>query len=160
MKDTTCPYEDQLLRALGEGRAPQAFAEPLREHVNGCASCAEVAALYELFQSDSERLQAAARPPEAGRVWWRANLAARREAARRALLPVAIAEKAALAVGLGVLIALLVAAAPWLAAQLERPGVFSESVLYGFSMPVLLATSAIACVLLAAGGLYALWAER
>ena len=160
MKETACENEDRLLRALGEGRAPQAFEESLREHVNGCASCAEVVALYELFQADSGRLQAAARPPEAGRVWWRATLRARQEAARRALLPIVIAEKAALAVGLGVLIALLVAAAPWLAGQLERPDVFSGSVLYGFSMPVLLAASAIACVLLAAGGLYALWAEK
>ncbi|MCL5671055.1 MAG: hypothetical protein M1423_07150, partial [Acidobacteria bacterium] len=90
--------------------------------------------------------------------WWRATLRARQEAARRALLPIVIVEKAALAVGLGVLIALLVAAASWLAGQLERPDVFSGSVLYGFSMPVLLAASA--CVLLAAGGLYALWAEK
>ncbi|MCL5004992.1 MAG: hypothetical protein M1404_00535 [Acidobacteria bacterium] len=160
MKQTGCGNEERVLEALGKGGAPEAFEEPLRQHVATCASCAELVAVYEMFQKDSEQLRAAAPVPEAGRVWWRAVLAARRAAAERALRPIMIAEKAALAVGGGVLIALLVFAAPWLAAQLARPSALAGSVLYFFPMPWLIATSVVACVLLVAGTVYTLRAGK
>jgi len=160
MKQTGCENELRVLEALDKGAAPEALEEPLRRHVASCASCGELISVYELFQRDSEQLHAAAPVPEAGRVWWRAMLAARRAAAERALRPIMIAEKAALAVGGGVLIALLIFAAPWLAEQLARPSVFAGSVLYIFPVPYLIVTSVIVCVLLVAGALYTLWAEK
>ncbi len=160
MKPSGCENEVLILEALGQGLAPEAMEEPLRRHLAGCASCAELISVYELFQRDSEHLCAAASLPEAGRVWWRASLAARRAAAERALRPILIAEKAALAVGGGVLIALLVFAAPWLARELDLPNGFSDTVVYSFPLASLIVTGMIVCALLMAGALYTLWAEQ
>ena len=160
MKPSGCENEVLILEALGQGLAPEAMEEPLRRHVAGCTSCAGLISVYELFQRDSEHLCAAAPVPEAGRVWWRASLAARRAAAERALRPILIAEKIALAVGGGVLIALLVFAAPWLARQLEHTRTLPDAVVYSFPLASLIITGIIVCVLLMAGALYTLWAEQ
>jgi hypothetical protein len=160
MKQRGCENEDRILEALGQGLTPEAMEEPLRRHIAGCASCSEVVYAYELFRNDNAQLCAVAPVPEAGRVWWRAMLAARRSAAERALRPILIAEKVALAVGGGALIALLIFAAPWLAEQLAHTKVFSGTVVYAFSLSSLLVTSVIVCLLLMAGALYALWAEK
>ncbi len=155
MKQMACQNEDRVLEALGQGLAPEGFEKSLREHVADCDACKEIVALVAAFQSDNAELQAAAPVPEAGVIWWRASLAARRAAAERAMRPIAMAEKAAWAVGAAVLIALAAMAAPWLARQLERPETF-----YGLSLPVLFAASALICLLVAAAGIYTLWAEK
>lgn len=160
MKHTGCENEARILEALGKGVAPEAFEEPLRRHAAGCASCSEVLSLYELFQNDSEQLCVAAPLPNAGRVWWRATLAARRAAAERALRPILIAEKAALAIGGGALLALLFFAAPWLAGQLKHSSFFTGTVVYSFSLSSLIVTSVVVCLLLMAGALYTVWAEK
>jgi len=80
--------------------------------------------------------------------------------AERALRPIMIAEKAALAVGGGVLLALLVFAAPWLARQLDHPNTFPGTVVYSFPLASLIVTSLLICLLLMAGALYTLWAEK
>lgn len=160
MRETACKNEVQVLEALREGSTPETFDEALRQHVEDCAACAELVSLHELFQQESAELRRAAPVPEAGRVWWRAMLAARRAAAERALLPIMIAEKAALAVGGGVLIALVIFAAPWLAGQLKRASVLAGLAPNGILLPFLMVTSVIICTLLAAGGLYALRSEK
>jgi hypothetical protein len=160
MKHKGCENEARILEVLGQGAAPETMEESLRRHIAGCSSCAEVVSVYELFQNDSEQLCAAVPVPNAGRVWWRATLAARRAAAERALRPILIAERAALAVGGGVLIALLALAAPWLAEQMRHSSVFSETVAHTFSLSSLIFTSVIVCLVLMAGALYALWAEK
>lgn len=160
MKQAGCENEVRILEALGMGCAPEAFEEPLREHIAGCASCAELVSVYELFQSDSRQIRTAAPVPEAGRVWWRAMLAARRAAAERAMRPIVIAERAAWAIGGGVLIALLIFAAPWLAKQVKHSSVFSGTVVYSLPLTSLIITSVIICILVMAGALVTLWAEK
>jgi hypothetical protein len=160
MKHKGCENEVRILEALGQGVATEAMEEPLRRHIADCASCAEVVSVYELFQHDSEQLCAAAPLPNAGRVWWRATLAARRAAAERALRPILIAEKAALAIGGGVLLALLFFAAPWMAGQLKHSNAFTGTVVYSFSLSSLIITSVVVCLLLMAGALYTVWAEK
>ncbi len=160
MKQYGCENEARVLEALGRGHGPGGLQEPLRQHVANCASCAELVTVYELFQSDIAQVCEVAPVPEAGRIWWRAMLAARRAEAERALRPIVLAEKAALAVGGGALIALLIFAAPWLAEQLARPNVFTRTVVYTLPLSSLLVASAIICLLLMAGALYTLWAEK
>lgn len=160
MKQPGCEKEEQILEALSNGCTVEAMEEPLRQHVSNCTFCTEVVSVYAMFQNDSEELCAAAPVPKAGRVWWRATLAARRAAAERALRPILIAEKAALAVGGGVLIALLIFALPWLAEQATRSNIFSSTTVCTVSLTSLIVTSAIVCVLLMAGALFALWAEK
>jgi hypothetical protein len=160
MKPKGCENEVRILEALGQGVAPAAMDEPLRSHLASCPYCAEMISVYELFQADSRQLRAAAPLPNAGRVWWRASLAARQASAERALRPILIAERVALAIGGGALIALLVLAAPWLAGQMTRFKIFSATVVYSFSLSSLILSSIIACLLLMAGALYTLWAEK
>ncbi len=160
MKEMVCENEGRVLEALSEGRAPDQFEESLGAHVASCASCSEIISLYKLFQEDSEQLHASAPVPQAGRVWWRAVMAARRDAAERALRPIMIVEKISLAVGGGALAALLIFAAPWLAEQLKRASALTGSALYGISLPSLMSVSVIVSLLLAAGGLYALRSEK
>jgi len=160
MKQKSCENEIQILDALGEGLGREALEEPLRRHIESCASCSETVSVYELFQTENAQLCAVAPIPEAGRVWWRATRAARRAAAERALRPILVAERVALAIGGGVLIALLILAAPWLAGQVKHSGVFSGTVVYSLSLASLVVTSLIVCLLLMAGALYTLWAEK
>ena len=160
MKHKGCENEIRILEALGQGLAPEAMEGPLRRHAASCPSCAEVISVCELFQTDSKQLCATARLPEAGRVWWRASLAARRAAAERALRPILIAERIALAAGAGALIALIIFAAPRLAEQLEHTKLFSGTVVYTLSLSSLLVTSVIVCLLVMAGAIYALWVEK
>lgn len=160
MKHKVCENEARILEALGQGVAPETMEEPLRRHIAGCASCAEVVSVYELFQADSEQLCAAAPLPNAGRVWWRATLAARRAAADRALRPILMVERAALAIGGGALLALLFFAAPWLAGQMKHSSFFTGTVVYSFSLSSLIVTSIAVCLLLMAGALYTVWAEK
>lgn len=160
MKHKSCENEAPILEALGQGVATEAMEEPLRRHILGCASCAEVVSVYKLFQNDREQLSAAVPLPNAGRIWWRAALAARRAAAERALRPILIVEKAALATGGGVLLALLVLAAPWLAEHARHSNVFAGNVVYSFPLSFFIVTSVVACLLLMAGALYTVWTEK
>jgi hypothetical protein len=109
---------------------------------------------------DSQYLCASAPVPDAGRVWWRARLAAHRAAANQALRPIMVAERIAVAIGSGALIALLVVALPWLAGQMVHRKLFSDTILYSFSLSSLIVSSAVLCLLLMAGALYALWTEK
>lgn len=160
MKNTGCEKEARILEALGQGLTQEAFEEPLRRHVESCSSCAELISLYKLFQSDSGQLEAAAPVPEPGAVWWRATMAARRAAADRAMRPIRVAEKIALAIGGGVLMALLILAAPWLAQQTSHSNIFSGAAVFTISLSSLILPSIFVSLLLMAGALYALWAEK
>ncbi|HEV2246210.1 MAG TPA: hypothetical protein VGW37_06120 [Terriglobia bacterium] len=160
MKQQVCENETRILEALGQGAAPESMQEPLRSHVANCPSCAEIVSVYRLFQIDNQYLRAEARVPDAGRVWWRARLAAHRAAASQALRPIMIAERFAVAIGSGALIALLVVALPWLAGQMVHRKLFSDTILYSFSLSSLIVSSAVICLLLMAGALYALWTEK
>lgn len=160
MKNNGCENEVRILEALGRGVAPEALDEPLRRHIAGCASCAEVVSIYELFQNDSQQLCAAVPLPNAGLVWWRAALAARRTVADRALRPILIAEKAALAIGSGALLALLFFFAPWLTTHVENSRVLTKTVVYSLSLSSLIITSGVICLLLMAGALFTMWAEK
>jgi len=160
MKHTGCENESRILETLGQGVAPEAMEEPLRRHLAQCADCRELVALAEMFRQERVELCAAAPVPNAGRIWWKASLAARREAAERALRPIRIAEKAALAIGGGILIALLVFVAPWLAEQIRHTSFLSSSLVSTFSFSTVFTASIIVCLLLMAGGLFTLWAEK
>ena len=160
MKRQHCENEARILEALGQGVAAEALEEPLRTHLANCPSCTEILTLYRLFQIDSQCLCAAAPVPDAGRVWWRARLAAHRAAASQALRPIMIAERFAVAIGSGAAIALLVGTLPWLAGQIVHRKVFSDTIVYSFSLSSLIVSSAVVCLLLMAGALYALWTEK
>jgi hypothetical protein len=49
---------------------------------------------------------------------------------------------------------------PWLAAQLRNSRAFSGAVVFALPLTPLVVSSVILCVLLMAGALYTLWAEK
>jgi hypothetical protein len=103
MSALECRREAEVLPAVLEGRWPGRAEEELREHAARCSVCAEAAAVAGALEADAESLRASATVPEAGRVWWRSQLRARREAAKTAGRPITAAQVLAVAgaAGLG-----------------------------------------------------------
>jgi hypothetical protein len=82
-----------VVDALRSGRWNGPWGEEIRRHAASCAACSEVALVARALQRADQ--QADVRLPSAGLVWWKAQLAARRDAERRAAEPIAFAERAA-----------------------------------------------------------------
>jgi hypothetical protein len=96
MKPATCDEEERALQATRRGR----WTDDLARHAVECEVCAEVAAAARFMNVEAASLAADHRLPDPSRIWWRAQLLARREAARRALRPIVVVEQAALACAL------------------------------------------------------------
>ena len=108
MNQTECARETDVVDAVTSGRWPERADAGLRAHVAGCAICADVAEVARALQEDHETAWREARIPSSARVWWRAEMRARQEAARKAAQPMAVVTAAAAACGGGVLIAFVV----------------------------------------------------
>jgi len=102
-----CPREQDVIDAVTSGRWPDRADDELRTHVGSCALCGEVAAIVAALQEDREATRLRAPLPPAGRVWWRAEMRARREAARHAVQPIGVALGLAIACAAGLAAALL-----------------------------------------------------
>jgi hypothetical protein len=108
-----CPWESEVLAAVLEHRWPDAVDSALREHAAGCAACGEVAAVAGALGEARGRSAEEASLPDAGLVWWRAKLRARREAARAAGRPITAAQVLALACACGLFGACFGATSEW-----------------------------------------------
>ena len=116
MKLPQCDREPDVVAAVRSGRWSSAWGEEIRRHTAACAVCAEVAMAAQEFQREAERAGSdLERPgvglPSAGLVWWKAQLAARRAAERRAAEPILLVER--LAYAMGVLAALVAGVWQW-----------------------------------------------
>ncbi len=106
---TECPMEaDALFAAIHDQWAPG-----LREHVAGCPVCADVAVVAGAVGVEAETAVAAVELPEAGRVWWMAQLRARREAAKTAGRPITAIQVLAFSAAMGLLGACFGATSEW-----------------------------------------------
>lgn len=103
MKPVNCEFEAEVLAAAVEGRWPEAVDAPLREHAETCRICAETALVAGAIESAREESRAAAVLPDAGRVWWLAQLRARREAIQAAERPITLVQVIAFACATGLL---------------------------------------------------------
>ncbi|HET9263321.1 MAG TPA: hypothetical protein VFO14_09770 [Vicinamibacterales bacterium] len=115
MRPVECPREQDLLDALTANRWPGNCDEPLRLHVSTCPVCADLLEIVVPLRDAGQNLPAASSLPSAGTVWWRAQIRARREAAREAAGPVTVAQMVAFVSALLAVSAGLWAAGPWLA---------------------------------------------
>ena len=88
MKTTECSREQDVLDALAAGRWPERCDRELGAHVAACAICADVVDVARALQDAHDCAWQDARVPPSGRVWWRAEMRARQEAARRAAQPI------------------------------------------------------------------------
>lgn len=114
MKVQHCQRETEVLAAIRSGAWANPLNDALRRHVADCPVCAEVLLVARFLACDDASVEAVL--PEAGLVWWKAQMRARREAAERAAQPIAIAEKVACAWGLLAAAAVIVWQWPRLAA--------------------------------------------
>jgi len=106
MKDESCVHEEAVMEALRSGR----WEDSVREHASACLECRDLVLVSRFMRAVAE---AAARPsplPTPESIWVKARLMQRREAAERALRPLALAERAAF----GVAALTLIAGAFWL----------------------------------------------
>jgi len=93
-----CEREPDVLDALARDWWPNRADDDLRAHVAGCASCTDLVVVAGALQKELAVATDARRLPPADIVWWRAQLRARDEAARRATRPIAVAHGVAIAV--------------------------------------------------------------
>jgi membrane associated rhomboid family serine protease len=75
----------------------------LREHAATCVLCSETALVAGAIEKARDDSRAAAALPDAGRVWWLAQLRARREAIQAAERPITLVQVIAFACATGVL---------------------------------------------------------
>jgi hypothetical protein len=102
MKVSTCDLEETVLNAALAGL----WTDELRAHIRGCAICSEVALVANAFEVEIKTVDESV--PDAGLLWWKAQLQSRRRARERALLPILVAERfaalAATTCALGILV--------------------------------------------------------
>jgi hypothetical protein len=112
MKPIECEFEAEVLAAV--------WSDDLRAHVRSCAVCSDVA----LVAAAMDAMRTIPVIPDSGRVWWLAQMRARREATRAAGRPITAVQVIALACAMGLLGACFGATSLWFQSALRR---FSES---------------------------------
>jgi hypothetical protein len=108
MKVPQCDKEQAVAEMVQGGHWPDSCDPALKAHLEHCAACSEVVLAAQFLLEEKAALLATLKLPDAGLVWWKAQLRARREAAATATRPIALAERFALACGLAGLVACLV----------------------------------------------------
>ena len=98
-----CEYESEALAAALQSRFPERVDADLRAHVAGCTVCSDVVAVANAMEDAHEEMRERAIVPDAGRVWWLAQIRARREATEAAGRPITAAQLIAFACAVGLL---------------------------------------------------------
>ena len=170
MKVPQCEKEQAVTEMLQSGRWPEACDSALRLHVENCAVCSEVVLVAQFLREENAALFANMQLPDAGLVWWKAQLRARREAAELATRPIALAERFALACGTAALLAFIVWKWSDFHTWLGRLANFGHSdaqwllnlLLNSWNQPfsAFFVASASLLVLFMACLVYAIWAEK
>jgi hypothetical protein len=108
-----CVREHEIVEAVTSGRWPDSCAADLRNHAADCHVCKEVVLVAVALHEEHDLALAEARVPSAGLVWWRAELRARREAAKAVERPLTLVHSLAAASVIGVGAALVVGMIPY-----------------------------------------------
>jgi hypothetical protein len=120
MNPIDCELESEVLAAVLQNRWPERVEASLRAHVAACAICADVVVVAGTLDDAREEMRARAVVPDSGRVWWLAQMRARREAARAAGRPITAAQVIALACAMGLLGACFGATSAWFQSGLRQ----------------------------------------
>jgi hypothetical protein len=113
MKTVECEFESEVLSAVVQSRWPQRVDTGLRAHVAACPICADVVSIAGVIDGAREEMRPLAVVPDSGRVWWLAQMRARREAAAAAGRPITAAQVIAFACAMGLLGACFGATSTW-----------------------------------------------
>jgi hypothetical protein len=123
MRQIECEFEADVLSAVIQSRWPERVDAELREHAKTCAICADVATVAGAIECAREESAAyAAVPdglPDSGRVWWKAQMRARREAVAAAGRPITAIQVAAFACAVALMGACIGATSRWFQAGLK-----------------------------------------
>lgn len=120
MTPIDCELESEVLAAVVQGRWPERVDASMRAHVATCAICADVVAIAGAIDDAREEMRAQSAIPDCGRVWWLAQMRARREAAQAAGRPITAAQVIAFACAMGLLGACFGATSTWFQSSLHR----------------------------------------
>jgi hypothetical protein len=119
IKQVDCEFEAEVLAAVLQSRWPERVDANLRSHADACPICSDVAAVAGAVDDAREELRASVTVPDSGRVWWLAQLRARREAAEVAGRPITAAQAIAFACTVGLLGACFGATSLWFQSALR-----------------------------------------
>ena len=118
-KIEACEFEADALSAVLQSRWPERVDAQLHAHVVACTICSDVVAVASAVDEAREDLRASAIVPDSGRVWWLAQVRARREAAEAAGRPITVAQVIAFACAAGLLGACFGATSVWFQSALR-----------------------------------------
>ncbi len=159
MKHRLCPFEEKISEASRSGQ----WSDELLAHVAACASCEEVT-LVASYLSESTAAVMGGRLPDAGRIWFKAQIAAKAEAMERAMRPILWARRFAFGACGAVFVTVLVIGWSSIAGFFANfAGSFARrnapaSPAQGGLLP-LLAAAFFVILLPVVFGLYAAWSE-
>jgi hypothetical protein len=132
------------------GRWPEQCPEELRVHIAACAICGDVLEVALALHEDRGSVHAHAQIPSADLMWWRAELRARQEAVRKASRPISFVAAFGAASAVGVVVALLSSAWPWLERFLVVPDLSALS----FTQLAIVIAFAVAILVIAPLAMY------
>ncbi len=116
MKQIECAFEADVLSAVIQSRWPDRVEAELREHAKSCEICADVAAVAGAIECAREEVPAL---PDSGRVWWKAQMRARREAVEAVGRPITAIQIAAFACTIALMGACIGATSSWFQSALK-----------------------------------------
>jgi hypothetical protein len=122
MNSVECEFEAEVLAAVVQSRWPERADPGLRAHAASCGICSDVAAVAGVIDGCREEMRSAAALPDSGRVWWLAQMRARREAAKEAGRPITVAQVLSFACAMGLLGACFGATSTWFQGALHGAG--------------------------------------
>ena len=116
MMRVECAREQDVLDAIAARRWPDRCDAELRDHVAACSICADVVDVVGPLTDSHDEIWQGIQVPSSGTVWWRAQLRAQQEAARKASRPITVVQGVAAVAALVVIVVAAYAIAPWLPA--------------------------------------------
>lgn len=120
MNSVECPFEEEVLAAALQSRWPDRIGAELRTHTDSCANCRELARVVTEIGESRDELRPLASIPDSGRMWWTAQLRARREALEAAARPITAAQLIACACAAGLAGACFGATSEWFRSGLRQ----------------------------------------
>jgi hypothetical protein len=149
-----CEFESEVLAAAIQSRWPDRVGAELRAHVKSCDTCADLAVVASAVSGSREATRRDISIPDSGRVWWVAQMRARRENVRAAGRPITAVQVLSFACAMGLLGACFGASSDWFRStllQFEKLAPVAATMITEHS---LLAVIAAALILLVPGAVY------
>ncbi len=123
MRQIECQYESDVLTAVLQSRWPERVDAELRQHAAHCPICSDVAVVAGAIEcareESAEQMAAECVIPDSGRVWWKAQMRARREAVETVARPITAVQVVAFACAVGLFGACIGATSSWFQAGLK-----------------------------------------